>query len=124
MKKNPKTNKTVPVLCGVLAVVLIVMSAALVFGRKHKTAEFAPPPFDATAVAGVPEVPENLGYISPYRDGMGYRFSVCGNVVMEGSATSLTYSPGRISPVSPKILSFSSSTRSLSHTSFSAGLVR
>ena len=48
MKKNPKTNKTVPVLCGVLAVVLIVMSAALVFGRKHKTAEFAPPPFDAT----------------------------------------------------------------------------
>ena len=56
MKKNPKTNKTVPVLCGVLAVVLIVMSAALVFGRKHKTAEFAPPPFDATAVAGVPEL--------------------------------------------------------------------
>ena len=85
MKKNPKTNKTVPVLCGVLAIALAVMAAALVFGRKHKTAEFAPPPFDATAVAGVPEVPENLGYISPYRDGMGYRFSVCGNVVMEGS---------------------------------------
>ena len=85
MKKNPKTNKTVPVLCGVLAIALAVMAAALVFGRKHKTAEFAPPLFDATAVAGVPEVPENLGYISPYRDGMGYRFSLCGNVVMEGS---------------------------------------
>ena len=68
-----------------LAIALAVMAAALVFGRKHKTAEFAPPPFDATAVAGVPEVPENLGYISPYRDGMGYRFSVCGNVVLEGS---------------------------------------
>ena len=85
MKKNPKTNKTVPVLCGVFAIALAVMTAALLLVSKHKTAEFAPPPFDATAVAGVPEVPENLGYISPYRDGMGYRFSVCGNVVMEGS---------------------------------------
>lgn len=85
MKNNPKTNKTVPVLCGVFAVVLIVMSAALVFGRKHKTTEFTPPPFDATAAAGVPTVPESLGYISPYQEGMGYRFSVCGNVVMEGS---------------------------------------
>ena len=85
MKKKPKTNKTVPVLCGVFAVLLIVMSAALVFGRKHKTAEFTPPPFDAAAIAGVPEVPESLGYISPYQEGMGYRFSVCGNVVMEGN---------------------------------------
>ena len=85
MKKNPKTNKTVPVLCGVFAVLLIVMFAALVSGRKHKTTEFTPPPFDAAAVAGVPEVPESLGYISPYQEGMGYRFSVCGNVVMEGS---------------------------------------
>ena len=89
MKKNPKTNKTVPVLCGVFAVVLIVMSAALVFGRKHKTAEFTPPPFDAAAMAGVPKVPESLGYISPYQEGMGYRFSVCGNVVMDGNAAAV-----------------------------------
>lgn len=89
MKKNPKTNKTVSVLCGVFAVVLIVMSAALVFGRKHKTAEFTPPPFDPAAVAGVPEVPENLGYISPYQEGMGYRFSVCGNVMTEGNTATV-----------------------------------
>ena len=85
MKKNPKTNKTVPVLCGVLAIALAVMAAALFFGGKQDTAEFTPPPFDATAVAGVPEVPENLGYISPYQEGMGYRSSVCGNVIMEGN---------------------------------------
>ena len=35
MNKKPKTNKTVPVLCGVFAVVLFVMSAALVYGRKQ-----------------------------------------------------------------------------------------
>ena len=85
MKKNPKTNKTVPVLCGVLAIALAVMAAALFFGGKQDTAEFTPPPVDPAAMAGVPEVPESLGYISPYQEGMGYRFSVCGNVVMEGS---------------------------------------
>lgn len=86
MKQKPKKDKAVPLLCGVLAVVLIVMVTALFFGRKQETAEFAPPPFDPAAVAGVPEVPESLGYISPYQEGMGYRFSVCGNVVLEGSS--------------------------------------
>ena len=89
MKKNPKTNKTVPVLCGVLAIALAVMAAALFFGGKQGTAEFIQPPFDAAAMAGVPEVPESLGYISPYQEGMGYRFSVCGNVVMEGNAAAV-----------------------------------
>lgn len=89
MKKKPKKDKTVPVLCGGLAVALIVMAAALVFGGKQKTAEFTPPLFEPAAVAGVPEVPESLGYISPYQEGMGYRFSVCGNVVMEGSSAAV-----------------------------------
>lgn len=85
MNKKPKTNKTVPVLCGVLAIALAVMVAALFFGGKQGTAEFTQPPFEPAAVAGVPEVPESLGYISPYQEGMGYRFSVCGNLVMEGN---------------------------------------
>ena len=89
MKKNPKTNKTVSVLCGVLAIALAVMTAALFLGGKQGTVEFIQPPFDAAAMAGVPEVPESLGYISPYQEGMGYRFSVCGNVVMEGNAAAV-----------------------------------
>lgn len=84
MRKKPKKDRTIPVLCGVLVVVLAMMAAALVFGGKQETAEFTPPPFDAAALQGTPEVPVNLGYISPYQEGMGYRFSVCGNVVMEG----------------------------------------
>lgn len=89
MKKNLKTNKTVPVLCGVLAIALAVMAAALFFSGKQDTAAFTPPLFEPAAMAGVPEVPESLGYISPYQEGMGYRFSVCGNVVMEGNAASV-----------------------------------
>lgn len=89
MNKKPKTNKTVPVLCGMFAIVLAVMAAALFFGGKQDTAGFTPPPFDAAAMAGVPEVPESLGYISPYQEGMGYRFSVCGNVMTEGNAATV-----------------------------------
>lgn len=89
MKKNPKTNKTVPVLCGVLAIALAVMAAALFLGGKQDTAEFTPPPFEPAAVAGVPEMPESLGYISPYQEGMGYRFSVCGNVITEGNTATV-----------------------------------
>ena len=48
------------------------------------TAEFTPPPFAENAVSGTPEVPEALGYSSPYKEGMSYRFSVCGNVTAEG----------------------------------------
>ena len=55
MNKKPKTNKTVPVLCGVFAVALAVMAAALFFGGKQDTAEFTQPPFDPAAMAGVPE---------------------------------------------------------------------
>ena len=89
MKKKPKKDKTVPVLCGVLAVALMVMAAALLFGGKREIATFTPPPFEPAAVSGVPEVPESLGYISPWQEGMGYRFSVCGNVVMEGSTAAV-----------------------------------
>ena len=84
VKANSKKNKdyTLPILFGVFAVLLIVMITALCI---PKTTEFVPPDFEAAAVQGTPEVEESMGYISPYQEGMGYRFSVCGNVVMEGS---------------------------------------
>lgn len=61
------------------------MLAALRFGGKQNLTPFTPPPFESTAVQGVPHVPENLGYLSPYREGMGYRFSVCGNIILHGT---------------------------------------
>ena len=82
-KTAKKNSKTVPVLGAVLAVLAVVMIVALCL-PKGGTAEFTPPPFEENAVSGVPEVPENLGYSSPYKEGMAYRFSVCGNVTAEG----------------------------------------
>ena len=80
--KVNKRGKAVPILGTVLAVLVIAMILALCLPNR-KTAEFTPPPFEQNAVSGTPEVPEELGYSSPYQEGMAYRFSVCGNVTAE-----------------------------------------
>ena len=83
-EKNDQTGKIVPILGAVLAVLAVVMIVVLCL-PKNGTDEFVPPPFDENAVSGVPAVAEKLGYSSPYKEGMAYRFSVCGNVMTEGS---------------------------------------
>lgn len=71
-----------------LAVLAVIgMIIALSSTSNVESAEFIPPEFDAAAVKGIPDVPENLGYSSPYQDGMAYRFSVCGKVFAGDVAT-------------------------------------
>lgn len=83
-KKNiPKKDYTVPILGAVFAAVVIFMIVALCIPKEAEKGAFTPPPFESAAVAGTPEVPENLGYGELYQEGMAYRFSVCGNVTME-----------------------------------------
>lgn len=77
-------GKTVPILGAALAVLAAVMIVALCL-PKSTTAEFTPPPFEQNAVFGTPETAAELGYSSPYKEGMAYRFSVCGNVTLEGN---------------------------------------
>lgn len=87
MQKTRKKNKKVSVLLPVLAVCFVLALAGMVAAlcRPGEQAPFSPPPFEPAAVQGKPEVPEGLGYSSPYKEGMSYRFSVCGNVTMEGT---------------------------------------
>lgn len=82
-KRTGKTaNKVVTVLGVAFAVIALVMIIVLCLPRENE-ADFIPPPFEENAVVGTPDVPEELGYSSPYREGMSYRFSVCGNVRTE-----------------------------------------
>ena len=83
-KTAKKEGKAVPILGALLAVLVVVMIVALSL-TNNRTAAFTPPPFEKNAVVGIPEVAENLGYSSPYREGMAYRFSVCGNVTAKGN---------------------------------------
>lgn len=90
-KGKLKKDKVIPILCIVFAVVLVGMTLALTFGGRQKEAEFTPPPFEPAAVQGKPDVPEYLGYTSPYQEGMAYRFSICGKVTTEGTTATVYF---------------------------------
>ena len=83
-QNKPKQNKQVTVLAAVFAVAVIIMIVALLAPKEAERGEFVPPAFDSSAVTGIPEVPEGLGYSAPFQEGMAYRFAVCGNVTMDG----------------------------------------
>ena len=74
-----------PILFTLCDLAWLVAITVLLLPREEPAVGFTPPPFDAGAVAGTPSVPEDAGYFSPYREGMAYRFSVCGNIRTEGN---------------------------------------
>ena len=91
-KQPPKLNFTPVYILSVLAVTsFFVMLIALSVPKDPPRGEFVPPAFESTAIQGVPEVPEELGYTSPYREGMAYRFSVCANVTMDGRVATVYF---------------------------------
>lgn len=75
--KKKQQDKTLPILIGVFAVVLVTMTAALCIPKTAPKGEFTPPAFEAAAVKGTPTVDEKLVYQEVYTDGMAYRLSVC-----------------------------------------------
>ncbi len=56
-----------------------MMSIAL-FRPHDRDGAFIPPAFENQAMAGVPEVPEHLGYAVLFQEGMVYRVGACGMV--------------------------------------------
>ncbi len=84
-QKKKQQDKTLPILGGVFAVVLIVMIVALCIPKTAPKGEFTPPAFEPAAVQGKPEVDENLGYTELYQEGMAYRVSICGVPQINGN---------------------------------------
>lgn len=79
-KKKPikKQQNTVPILCGVFALLFVGMVVALCIPKTAPKGEFTPPAFETAAVKGTPTaVDEKLAYQEVYTDGMAYRLSVC-----------------------------------------------
>ena len=81
--KNQAKKWAVPVLAAVCLLCLAMMAAALVYTQSPAQGEFTPPPFEASAVSGTPEVPEELGWQE--LDAQAFQVGVCGAVVLEGS---------------------------------------
>ncbi len=65
-----------------LAVLGMALALALTGGKVAQT-EFTPPPFEATAQSGVPEVTDE-SWMQIYRDGMNFSAHICGKVVLDG----------------------------------------
>ena len=84
------------VLIGLVCVLAVaVVFVAVVIGVNIKelnnkvieTAEFVPPPFEAQASEGAPDVPDGMGYLEVYKDGMDFNSFVCGEVnIVDGKA--------------------------------------
>lgn len=83
MKKTNKRKEKVTLLAAALLcmLALAVMTAVLLAGKTQRSAEFTPPPFDAAAVSGTPDVPEALGWSE--LNAQEFKFSVCGVIIPE-----------------------------------------
>lgn len=82
-----KKNKLLTVAAVICAISLIAMAAALMTGREPAPQAFTPPPFEAAAAAGTPQVPETLGWGE--LDAQAFRFCVCGKVVVQDGAADI-----------------------------------
>jgi hypothetical protein len=90
-KKNNKDHRESSVILIILAVALISLIAMVLVlctaGKKREQPAFVPPDFDANAVAGTPEPPEDSGYCVLYQEGMSFEVGLCGRVtVMDSDA--------------------------------------
>lgn len=83
MKKKQNKGELIPALSAVLLVMAIITVVALAVPKEGEKGEFVPPAFEENALVGTPEVPEGLGYRELHQDGMAYRVSTCGIVLME-----------------------------------------
>lgn len=84
-KRKQKEKTLIPILGIGFFATFFIMIVVLCISRQTQTqTAFTPPPFEVNAIKGVPDVPNDLGYSAPYKEGMAYHFAVCGNVVMDG----------------------------------------
>lgn len=93
-RKTTRSDKTVIwVLSGACVLALIAVIVLLFVPMGTKTAAFTPPEFDPGAVAGEPEVPDDLGW-SEIAIREGYKVKVCGvlNANADGSLPLWFYS--------------------------------
>ena len=72
-----------PVTAGLCVLAVTVMMIALLSGGRQES--FSPPPFDAAAQTGAPEVPEHAGYGE--MDAKAFRFSAAGELEVQDGKT-------------------------------------
>ncbi len=78
----------IALLCAVLFVgVVVVLSWP---DGQEELPSFVPPPFDATAIVGMPTITDS-SYMPIYQEGMSYVAHICGRVVVVGDAADVYF---------------------------------
>ncbi len=91
-----RENRLIWILAGICLVLAVATGIILaVTGAPDGTQPpFVPPQFDAAAVDGTPNVPEDLGWYEVYKTGMSFKASVCGEIrIQNGTAKVYFTSP-------------------------------
>ena len=86
-KKNKNDRRESDHLLIILSVVALLSLAFMTvtlfaFGGKGEKPAFVPPDFDANALIGTPEPPEDSGYRVVCREGMSFEVGLCGRVAV------------------------------------------
>lgn len=84
-------DKRILYLLGICLAMLIAMCIILSVTGKPTEIPFTPPPFDTAAQNGTPTVPDGLGYSVVYKEGMAYRASVCGEILIDAQGRAKVY---------------------------------
>jgi hypothetical protein len=70
---------------------VIIMIIAINTPKEPLKGDFIPPEFDSNAINGAPNVPEELGYIEPYADGMTFSAGFCGELLISNEKADIYF---------------------------------
>ena len=82
MIKDKKKKMVLAILCALCCLSVTVMILTVI-KTMNNVVTFTPPAFDPSAVTGVPNVPEELGFSSIEIE-QGYKVYACGNLIAKG----------------------------------------
>lgn len=122
IKKEPD-KLIIALICAVAAAILFMM-ASIVFlnitNQKNKSAEetakFSPPSFESQAEKGTPTPPDELGYREIYADGMTFKASVCGEVIVKDGKADIYFTNPKENTLWMKLRIFDSEGKVIAET--------
>lgn len=92
--KHKISDTTLIAVVCILVIAVIAVGIALIFINRSNQVDppkFVPPEFDSEATAGTPSVPDGLGYLEVYKEGMSFNSFVCGEVKIVDSKADIYF---------------------------------
>lgn len=76
-------KRTIYLLFGICLIFAVTAGILLFVPERAVQPPFVPPEFDSDAIDGIPSVSEELGWREVYKQGMSFKASVCGEIIIQ-----------------------------------------